>query len=66
MAAATYKLKIAPGISDLIVTSTGSFRIRPGENVEIDLAEPDQDAAFDESKYDVEGVEPPNHFPFPS
>ena len=64
MAAATYKLKISGGVSDLIRTPDGNFRIRPGENVEIDLADPDQDAAFDESLYDEEEEEPPHHHPF--
>ena len=57
MTNATYTLK-NPG-SDRIIFNDGgtiiNFRVRPGETVEVDLADSDQDAAFDESKYNATG-----------
>lgn len=44
-------------------TVIGGTRIRPNESVEVDLADSAQDAAFDQSKYDVV-VETAQHKPF--
>lgn len=60
MANATYTLNASQ--SDRIVFMDGStlidFTVRPGELVRVDLADPDQDAVFDESKYTLAGSSP--------
>lgn len=63
MANATYTINA--GQTDRIVFNDGgtiiNFRVRPptnahaGETVEVDLADPEQDAAFDETKYTLSG-----------
>lgn len=57
MANATYTLNASE--MDRIVFDDGgtivNMRVRPGETVEVDLADADQDAAFDESKYTLAG-----------
>lgn len=57
MANATYTLNASE--MDRIVFDDGgtivNMRVRPGETVEVDLADADQDAAFDESKYTLIG-----------
>lgn len=65
MANATYKLKLdrTDRIFPPSATFIGGVRIRPGETVEADLADAAQDAAFDESKYDVV-VSTPHKQPF--
>jgi hypothetical protein len=60
MANATYTLNANE--SDRVVFMDGStlvdFTVRPGELVQVDLADTDQDAAFDESKYTLAGSSP--------
>lgn len=65
MANATYKLKLdrTDRVFPPAATFQGGVRIRPGETVEVDLAVAEQDAAFDESKYDVV-VATPHKQPF--
>lgn len=57
MANATYTLNALE--TDRVIYDDGgtiiNFRVRPGETVEVDLADADQDAAFDESKYTLAG-----------
>lgn len=57
MANATYTLNASQ--VDRVIFMDGStkvnVRVRPGEKVEVDLADGDQDAAFDESKYTLAG-----------
>lgn len=57
MANATYTLN-ADETDRIIFDDSGTqinIRIRYGETVEVDLADPDQDAVFDESKYTLAG-----------
>lgn len=54
MALATYKCKLdrTDRIFPADATFPGGIRIRPGETVEADLAEPAQDLVLDEAQYD--------------
>lgn len=63
MAAQTFKLKLDKTDRIFPPSATYSTRVRPGETVEVDLAEPTQDAAFDQSLYDVV-VATPHKQPF--
>lgn len=57
MANATYTLN-SEQTDRIIYDDAGTIiniRVRPGETVEVDLADADQDAAFDESKYTLAG-----------
>lgn len=62
MAVENYKCK-ADRV-DRIIYGTSNVRVRPGEIVEVDLAEPDQDDAFNQALYDLEPEDPPHHIPF--
>lgn len=65
MANQTFKLKLdkTDRIFPPNATFIGGVRVRPGETVEVDLADATQDAAFNESLYDVV-VATPHKQPF--
>lgn len=66
MANAQYRLKGDQGTGSDLLTFDDSgtpirIRVRPGEVVEVDLADGAQDAAFDESKYTALGATSYSH-----